>query len=100
MWKASSRSRSFCRRPGRMMFRNFRCHAIHCASGVPHHAGYALSEPRPAFFFLCKLLAPTRGEGVEARFAVLFGHAPLGAYPAFLLHAVKRGIKRTFFHAQ
>src|SRR5262249_19061659 len=51
-------------------------------------------KTRPAIPFLRELLASGFGEGIELGFASGFRFLPLGLKPAFLLKAVKRGIKR------
>lgn len=51
-------------------------------------------------FFLRKLTAAGGGETVIAGAAIVFGVAPFGGDPIFLLHAMERGIQRAFFDAE
>src|SRR4051794_31129236 len=100
MWNRNSRSRSRSRRPGRKTFQRRLCQAIDFSLRVADHASHAFGEARPALFFQSELLPALSGDGVEARLAVFFGGAPIGADPAFLLHAVERGVERALFDAQ
>ena len=64
------------------------------------HARNAGAQARPTFLFERELLATRPGDAVELGFAVLLGGSPLGAEPSVLLHAVERGVERSFLHAQ
>src|SRR5436305_2191895 len=90
-WNDSSRSMSRCVRPGRRTFQRRRCQVIVCLC-VTNHTRHAFREPLPAFLFLHELLPAFRGQGIEACVAVLLRLAPIGANPALLFHAVKRGV--------
>ena len=56
-------------------------------------AVHGADEFVPAAGLAGELLAAGGGEAVEARFAVVFGGAPLGADPAAVLEAVEGGVE-------
>ena len=47
-----------------------------------------------------KLFAALGSQPIEARASIVFAQAPFGGDPAFLFHAMKRGIEGAFFNAQ
>src|SRR5215469_4012910 len=94
-WKRSSRSRSRSRRPGRMALRSRPSHLR-----IAQNLANARRQPYPAFLFFGELFAAERRERIEARLAILLGHAPFRAYPTGLLHAMQRRVERALLDTQ
>src|SRR5215831_19083471 len=94
-WKRNSRSRSRSMRPGRMAFRSRPSHLR-----IAENLANARRQPYPAFLFFGELFAAERRERIETRLAILPGHAPFGAHPTGLLHAMQRRIERALLDAQ
>src|SRR5215469_12236709 len=94
-WKPSSRSRSRSRRPGRMALRSRPSHLR-----IAQNLSNARRQAFPAFLFVGELLAAERRERIEARLAILLCHAPFGAYPTGLLHAMQCRVERPLLDPQ
>src|SRR5262245_39172917 len=88
-WKRSSRSRSRSMRAGRMAFRRRPSHLR-----IAENLANPRRQPYPAFLFFAELFAAERRERIEARLTILLSHAPFGADPTGLLHAMQRRIER------
>src|SRR5258706_4203041 len=93
-WACSSSSISRVRRSRRkrLTIRN-----SNDMSGGPQNAVDCGGHGLPAGFFGGELLLSGRGQFINAGAAAAVFHDPFGANPAGFLHAVERGIKRTFF---
>ncbi len=62
--------------------------------------GDGLREALPVVFFCGELLTARGSQAIVASAAIVFRHAPLGADPAVLFHAMEGGVEGTFLDAE
>ena len=69
-------------------------------SSVPENLRHSLGEALPVLPLFRELFLSGGGDRIEARPAAFIGQPPIRLYQAFLLHSVKRRVKRPLLHAQ
>src|ERR1041385_6953778 len=94
-WNPNPRWGSRSSTPGRIALRSLPNHLR-----IAQNLANARSQPLPGLLFFGELFSAGHRQRIEARLAILLGHAPFRAHPTGLLHTMQRRVERSLFDAQ